>query len=359
MNVYAESAVPGALAVFAVAISLVLFIAAVILCFVRAAHRDKVAGRAEASVNGETRPTVEGEDVVLFGTVRHLEDHDVAVKVSVTQDGNEAESSGSWSHSWIEIDRDIVVAPFLLELTSGELVRIAPPSNVDVADALDQKVWINRNKRVLSAELVPGEKIYARGRLERSDIAVPSAAYRDVAWGWGLAPSDGQMLLSSEPLGAGLRQRAAFHRTFGLVAVGLLVATQLTLVGFYGRALGSTVSASVSSKRYYTSKDSDGDTYHHHMIRLASDTYLDDPEIELHGGDYSNLGEGDTIPVRHSSATNWNLGSLPTIHWAHGVMLVITTAGFWISYKGRRRASRPWFRRKVNDQGSGRLPDSA
>jgi len=70
MNVYAESAVPGPLAVFVVATSLVLLVTAIILCLVRAAHRDKVAARAEASIDGETRPTVEGEDVVLFGTSR-------------------------------------------------------------------------------------------------------------------------------------------------------------------------------------------------------------------------------------------------------------------------------------------------
>ena len=348
---------PAFLAVFVVVGSIVAFATAIATCFLRAAHRIKVAQRAEASIGGEIRPLVEGEDVVLFGTVRHLEDRDVAVKVSVRQTGREAESSGSWSHSWIEIDREIVVAPFLLELAGGQLVRIAPPKNVEVADTLDQKVWIDRNHRVLSAELVPGEQIYARGRLERSDIAVPSSAYRDVKWGWGLVPADGQMLLSSEPLGVGLRQRATFHKWYGQCAIFFLIATQLSLVFFHQRALGDTVPATITNKHYYTSTDSEGDTSHHHVIRVSAHVVLTDPDVEIGGSDYASVDEGITVPVRRGSADNWDLGASPTLNWIHGGVVAVATFAFWCIYLARRRSSRPWFRRKVNDNGTGRLPD--
>ena len=140
-----------------------------------------------------------------------------------------------WDGTRSEIDRDIIVAPFVLELADGQQVRVDPPLNVDVADALDQKVWIDRTRRVLAAELVPGEKIFARGRLERSEVARTGSPYRDGGWGWSLRPTrDRQMLLSSEPMGAGLREgmkraadimvlyerckqgdRAVFDRAFG------------------------------------------------------------------------------------------------------------------------------------------------
>lgn len=349
---------PAALAIMAVASSLLLLGAAVVIGALRGVHRSRVAARAEASMGGETRPFVEGEDVVLYGTVRHLEDQTIAVKVSIFQDGSEAESSGSWTHSWIEIDREIEVAPFLLEVAGGQLVRIAPPKNVDVADTLDQKVWIDRNRRVLSAELVPGEKIYAKGRLERSDVAAPSSAYRDVQWGWGLVPVDGQMLLSSEPLGAGLRQRAAFHRGYAWIALGLLAALQLTLVWFYGRALGDTVTATVTTKSYSTTTDSDGDTHHHHVISFDSDEVaLLGAQVEIDGDDYAWIDRGTTVEVRRANADNWNLGPTPTLHWIHGAVVFIASCAFWFVYMARRISSRPWFRRKVEETEPGRLPD--
>jgi len=296
-------------------------------------------------------PLVAGADVVLAGVVRHLEDHDVAVKVNITQAGSESESSGSWSHSWTEIDRDIVLAPFLLELAGGELVRIDPPRNVDVADALDQKVWIDRNERVLSAELVPGETIFARGRLERSDRALPAAsAYRDVQWGWALQASDGQMLLSSEPLGSGMRARAAFHRGFAWRALVLLVATQVTLVYYYQRALGDTMLVPLTSKRWYSTYDDGESTTHWQFTTYGKSVNVD-------AQDYSLVATGDELPIRVADADNWNLGAKPTISWWHGLGLVLVTTTYWVWYRVRRRKSRPWFRRPVNDSGQGRLPD--
>jgi hypothetical protein len=152
LDVYADSACPAALAIFVIAASMAALLAGIAAGFVRALRRNAVARRAEASIGKDAQPLVEGRHVVLSGLVRHLAEHDVAVKVTVTQAGTEAERSGTWSHSWIEIDRDIIVAPFLLELPTGELVRVDPPKNVDVADDLDQKVW-TRVATGVSAEL--------------------------------------------------------------------------------------------------------------------------------------------------------------------------------------------------------------
>lgn len=351
MDVYAEWAFPPVLAMFVVAGSLLALVIGVVVASLRARRRTLLAAGAEASVGDEPPPLVEGSDVVLSGIVRHHKEHEVAVKVSVTQSGTESESSGSWSHSWIEIDREIILAPFLLELSSGQLVLVEPPKNVDVADALDQKVWINRNKRVLSAELVPGEQIYARGRLERSDQATPGGAYREVTWGWALGPTSGQMLLSSEPLGAGMRQRARFHRRNAWFALVLLVATQLSLVWFYGRLAADPVVMVVQDKRFYISTDSEGDTTDHHMIKIRG------VEVEVDDDDYERILEGTKLPVRLASASNWNLGASATIRWWHGAIIAGAPFVFWIWYRSRRHSTRPWFRRKVDEECVGRLPD--
>jgi hypothetical protein len=351
MDVYARGALPPAVAIFLIAGSLIAVVAGVAAGFLRARRRDVLAATAEASVGDRPPPLVEGSDVVLSGVVQHFKDHEVAVKIRVTQTGFEQESSGSWSHSWIEIDREIILAPFLLELPGGELVLVEPPKNVDVADALDQKVWIDRNRRVLSAELVPGERIYARGRLERSDQAAATSAYREVQWGWALRSSGGQMLLSSEPLGRGLRDRAAFHRHFAWTAIGVLLATQLTLLGFYGRLGGRTKEETITGTNAYVTTDSDGDSHHHYEVEVRGDT------IAIAPSDYEEVHQGMTIPIRFGSEGNWALGEYATILWWHGLLVSGAAIALWLWYAARRRSSRPWFRRKVNDSGRGRLPD--
>lgn len=322
-----------------------------VIGLLRARRRDRLAREAEASVSDKPPVLEEGRDVVLSGIVHHCEDQNVAVKVTVRQHGSEAESSGTWSHSWVEIDREIYLAPFLLELADGQTVEVHPPKNVDVADALDQKVWIDRNYRELSAELIPGEHIFARGRLTRSDRAKPAAAYRDVGWGWALGPSEGQMLLSSEPMGHGLRSRAAFHRFYGWLAVALLIASQLSFAWFYGRLLGPTELATVTGKNSYTSTNDDDEVTVHYEVTVRGES------IEIDEGDYARIQRGTKLPIR-GTGHNWELGSGATIAWYHALVLIVITLGYSTLYYLRRQTSRPWFRRKVIQSGnSGRLPD--
>ena len=148
-----------------------------------------------------------------------------------------------------------------------------------------RKVWIARDRRVLSAELVPGEQIFARGRLERSDQAIASSAYRDVGWGWALRASAGQMLLSSEPLGGGMRQRAAFHRGWARIALGFLLATQLSVAWYYARLGGHTEVVPVTGAHHSESTDSDGDTHDHYTLEVRGESF------DIDWGDFASLHE--------------------------------------------------------------------
>jgi hypothetical protein len=357
MDVYASSALPSPMAVFAAAGSVIALTVGAAVAFARARHRAALA-RAAAEQVGEQPPLVDGRDVVLAGVVRHVDDHDVAVKVSITQEGTESETSGSWYHKWTEVDRTVAAAPFLLELADGQLVRVEPPRNVEVAGALDHRRWIDRRHRVLSSELMAGERIFARGRLARSDQAVGAGGYRDVEWGWALHAAGGQMLLSSEPLGDGLNARARFHRDYAWLAVFLLVATQLGLVAFYARCAGDTELAVMSGPRHYQTTDSDGDTHEHYVIDVTN-PHVGRDTIEIDDDDWTRLHEldGIRVPIRLGSADNWNLGAAPTFHWLLGLVVAAASVGFWALYTARRRSSRPWFRRRVDEQGSGTLPE--
>lgn len=338
-------------------LALVPLASVVVLGFWRAWRRAAVAATAEASV--EPRPVLaEGRDLVLAGRVRLLDDADVAVRISVRQRGSEHESSGAWSYRWEEIDREIVVHPFVLELANGEQVVVYPPANVDVADALDQKVVIKRDERVMSAELVPGEAIFARGRLARQGRARAGEGYRDGTFGWSLHPANGHMLLSSEPMGSGLRKRARFHRRFAWFALAVLAATQLTLVSFYGRRAGVARAAPVEELRHEDATDDDGDPVHTYEVRVRG-RWIEVALVDwiALGGHLDRAPEPPMIvPIRYASDGNWNLGSEPVIAWWHGVLVVVLAGGAVLAYPLIRRATRPWFRRRAQESGSGRLP---
>ncbi|MBL9014130.1 MAG: hypothetical protein JNL83_08130 [Myxococcales bacterium] len=348
-EVYARGALAPGLAWFVIALATVLFVAGAIAALGRMRRRDALAAAAEASVTGAPPSLVEGTDVVLAGTVRLLAGKHVAVRVSVHQQGAESERSGLWTYTWTEVGREVVVEPFVLELANGQHVVVNPPRNVDVSDALDQVQWHDRQRRTLFAELRPGERIFARGRLDRSDRATPGGAYRDTQWGWALGPSGGQMLLSSEPLGQGMRRRAGFHRGAGAIACLLLFAMQLSLGLFYGRLFGETVTETVVDKDTTSSRDKKGNTTFRYWVTVR------EQEVELSNAAHMVVRVGDSIPIRVGSETNWQLGSSATIGWIHAVILAGGSIAFWVYYTGRRARSRPWFRRRLDEKGDGRL----
>ncbi|CAN5823310.1 hypothetical protein BH11MYX2_BH11MYX2_26370 [soil metagenome] len=327
----------------------------VIASLARSIRRNRMAASAEASVGEHPPALVEGSDVVLCGVVRHYED-ELAVKVSITQHGTETESSGSWSYRWEEINREIKVAPFMLDLPNKESVVVRPPRNPEVADALDQKVWINRNQRILSAELVPGETIWVRGRLERSDRADPAAAYRDVKWGWALQPVHGKMLLSSEPLGAGFRSRARFHRAGMVYALIVVAACAVTVVPFLFRVAGHTERAVVEGTNEWITTDDDNKGTTHYGLQFRSATTGHESE-EIDSSDAGAISKGDEVPVRVSSESNWQLGPEASLRWWHLMLMAALSliTAFW--YRIARQKSRPWHKRQVNETGGGRLPD--
>jgi hypothetical protein len=320
----------------------------------RARRRVQLAAEAEASIDANR--TLHEGDIVLSGVVEHAPERDVAVRIDVTQFGTESESSGSWSHTWREVDRKVTVAPFYLRLADGTRVRVEAPSDVDVADDLDKKVLISDNRRVLSAELVPGEQLHVRGWLERGgDASASQAGYRDVAWGWLLRGDRGGMLLSSHPLGKGMRERAAFHGWYAKLAIMMLAIFQLTVVTYYARWLGSTELATVRSRDHVYTTDSDGDTHSSYVIDIALRDGAREV-LEIDGDDYSLVVQGTIVAIRRG-ALNWQLGAYPAITFWLALPALGLTLSVWLLYRARRRGTQPWFRQKqVVHSGSGRLP---
>jgi hypothetical protein len=350
IDAYASGALPPTLAAIMSVVLSVALATAACLGFVRARRRQALARRAEMDLAG-TAPLVDGE-TVLTGIVEHAPGAEVAVRVEVVQTGSESQGSGGWSHKWIETDRRITVRPFYLRLDDGQRVRVEPPRDVDVADALDGKVLIDRHQRVLVAELVPGERIHARGSLDRSGDPIPSAtSYRELDRDWALGPAHGRMLLSSEPLGAGMRQRAAFHRRAAWTASIAFAVLHLTLVPYYTRLAGDVVPAKLLSAHHYVTSDSDGDDEVHYVWQL------DVGKVEVGEGAYHAVPTGARVATRRGSIGGWQLGARPTIGLLHASLATgLVFLLLFLEYK-MRRATRPWFRRKVEETGSGELPE--
>jgi hypothetical protein len=326
-------------------------LALAVVGLVRSHRRRALAEAADASFDPE-RLLAPGE-TVLYGTVEHAEDESVAVRVEITQEGEEKESSGSWSHSWTEIDRKIIVAPFYLRLAGGQRVRVEPPDDVDVADDLDRKVLIARDRRVLSAELVPGETIYARARLEHThDPEAAGTGYRAMR-GWRLIAAHGRMLLSSHGLGDGLRGRARFHRNAAIQLLGLLAAIHLLFTPYYVRAGGTVEEAEVTRLNVRVVEDDDGKSYHHEVTLRFADGSSDGTEVS--SGDYVRLSVGTVVKVRRGSI-DWQIGARPTLHAVQIGFGIAALVGLGLLQRSWRERTRPWYRRRVGESASGRLP---
>ncbi|XXX72489.1 hypothetical protein WMF30_33060 [Sorangium sp. So ce134] len=313
----------------------------------------RAAAQAEASFDPGVA-LAPGEAVVK-GTVERAQGADVAVRVEVEQEGSETESSGVWSHEWSETDRKVRVQPFYLRHASGARIRVEPGEDVMLVDALDGIILVDRKKRVRVAELVPGEEVFAVGELRRApDPEAPTQGYRGVAQGFLLVPRRWQrMLLSSEPLGQRFARRAAFHLRWGAFAAVASIAFNAAFAGFHARRwLGETVDVRVTELLEVERGDTD---YHEVTVQgEGGAAFVDEVSFAV----FARLRKGDALRARH--VPSWPLASAigpgVTAHSAAWVALPLLGV-LAFAYLIRAHSARPWYERKVVDQGTGKLPD--
>lgn len=315
------------------------------------------AARAAAALDPSAR-LVEGPAIVA-GRVEHAEGRATAVRAEITQEGSENESSGSWSHKWVEFDRRVEVAPFYLRRSDGERIRVEPDPEVFLVDDMDGCILVDRARRIRVAELVPDEHVIARGTLQRDlDPEARSQAYRDSPTGWVLRPSRrGDMHLSSEPLEARFLRKARFHRNAAFIVAGITLLTHLVLLNFHRRYWsGTTEVATVTDKRTYITTDSDGDDTTHYQVRARAPWGADVvDDVSVH--DYGRVDVGDRVAIVHVDRELAQLGSGASMHvalclgLAGGLVWMVALYGF------AARRARPWYAPgvKVKDTGSGRL----
>lgn len=301
---------------------------------------------------------------ILSGKVDYAQGSKWAVRIDVDQEGEESESSGTWSFKWTEKNRRVHVAPFYVRLASGQRIRVEPTTKVRLVDAMDGVVRIDLTKRTRYAELVPGETIYAVGQLVRANDPEnigDGGDYRNAPGSLVLRPLLTEpMLLSSEPLGDRYRERAAFH---GQAATWIAVCALVLHVAFLGfhirRYMGQTDSLPIIVREEYVDKNADDRDITLHRIKLQID---DQNRLEhiLSYNDYSQVKIGDNVPVRRIQGVFASMSTIGPGVTAHASAFVfpIYLLIAWFVYLSREKATRPWYERKVNEAGSGRLEDS-
>jgi len=266
------------------ALDVVLFLA-IAFCIREIRRARRAAVEADVVIKPDA-PLFEGARFV-GGTIEYAQGEDVAVRVTITQEGTEqSDKNNHKSHTWTEQEREILARPFYLRHATGARVRVEPPDDVMLIDTLDQKEWMSQTRRKQRAELLPGEWSVVEGRLHKApdpEGSGQAAGYRQAATaGWVMKPSPQKgMHVSTESLSRRheLRGRAFVWTTVWVVLLGLLMNAPL----FTYRArvfLGENVVATYLGKRAYTTT-SKGKQHNHYSVNTQ---YEREPGVMEYGG---------------------------------------------------------------------------
>lgn len=340
-------------------------IAAIVFC-VREIRRARSAAKAAERANDRSTPLFDGARFVA-GTVELAQGERLAIRVTVIQDGTEHSTKNGKYHVWKERDRTTKARPFYLRHESGARIRVEPPEDVLLVDALDQKEWLDRHERRLRAELLPGEHAIVEGILRREHDPEEGGAhvgYRQAAsQGWVLKPGrHGRMHVSTEDLSRRHVLRArAFKFALAWMVFAALIA-QAPLAPYRARVfLGKNVIADYSGKSSYQTRTSKGGVQTHYIAKVwygaagGEREYLD---AEIDVGDYRDLPSSPgKMWVRH--VPEWEtataLGAGSSVHFWGWFLAVCCTFG-GIAKLVMTHRYRRWYEGNVEQKGQGELP---
>lgn len=336
-----------------------LYIASIITAVALWRHQRRRAQQARDAFEGSG--ILEVGETVVRGTVAFAVGGEHALRVEVDQEGTESKSSGSWSHSWTESDRRVLVAPFYLEHATGERIRVEPTQEAHLMDDLDGVIFVDRTKRKRFAELIPGEQVIATGHLSRGhDPEVSGQGYRGGCDGWVLRPpSSGAMLLSTKPLDAPFRHRARNYSIMAITITVLALVGHVLLLPYHQRVVvGEPITAMVTG-RHMTTSTNEGTTTHYYHVTVSSQQ----PPLTLSRAvsqeAQNALVEGSHVPVLYviSRPASSQIGHTPTAHRDIALFLAIAISILSFGFLTWGESTKAWYDEpKVINSGSGHLP---
>lgn len=309
--------------------------------------RNALLARGARRAMGDATAEELGETCVVAGTVEYAGGASLAARVEIDQEGTEQEGSGSWSHRWTEVSRRLEVAPFYVVRPNGSRIRVEPTELAQLVDDLDGKVLVRRDKRIVSAELTPGETIWVVGSYVLGPDPENTTHYRGGTSRVLRPPPRGPMLLSSKPLDHRYRGRARLHRTFAVVHALLFLVCAWFAWPFLDRARGATSRGIVTASTERTDEDGDIKGW---RVTVSAGGRTEENLLE------ENVSVGADVPVR-AGRFSLQIGERATL--SYHVVWLLAALGLVIAvYRFSAKESLPWYRRKVVDTGSGRLDET-
>ncbi len=346
----------SAAVVFGLHGALLLLVFVLLLRRSRAFWRRK---RRAAELVGRDGPLEAGE-AVLQGVVEYAAGVDQAVKISVDQEGSESESSGSWSHRWEETGRAVIVTPFYLRLFDGRRVRVEPDDAIELLDPLDGKVMVNRNQRILSADLVADEQVFVSGTLVRArDPEAEQTGYRGEGTELVLRPpKDVPMWLSSMPLGWIFETKARFFGRWAWAFFALFLLFQAFDSPYHVNLAAGEVHTGMVVRHWTEVEKEDGKPDQvTHKVEVETGATITSHTVST--SEHQVLTPGVKLKML---VTPW-WPEQAQIGVRAGESVVGLLVGFWwigglfIWFWTRWRKERHWSHRQVVDSESGRLPE--
>jgi hypothetical protein len=346
---------------FFAATGLLAFAGLVGHALLNASRNRRMAAVAGAAFQPDT-PPAPGR-AVLHGRVDLAQGARRAVRIEVCQEGEEQENSGVWTHTWKETSRRVIVEPFYVVDAAGRRTRVEPRDDVLLVDAMDGKSGGTR-QRVLSAEVVSGEQVWASGELVKApDPEGVASGYRAVPTTLVLRAAPGErMLLSSEPLGARFEVKARFHARSALLLGLVAVITCGVCFGPYLARLvaGATQPAQITRLEPYMYETEDR-SEQRYRVRVAIPGEPAGLEDDVPQAMFAGLHVGQSIPVRRvrGAPRLTTLGPAATVD---GGLVMVAFLLAWLPaavlYGYRIRRSLTWYETSLKQKGKGKLADS-
>lgn len=288
---------------------------------------------------------------VLHGKVQYVAGENLAVRVEISQNGEFIRDDVVWE----ETARRSSARPFYIQDVRGLRVRVEPPEDVVLVDALDETHPISNTgrtgTRTRSGGLDEGEEVYALGKLVNAPDPEAPSGYRSHAVRPVLRGGRARMLISSEPLARRFLSRARFHAAFAVLVAVVTAILHFMLLDYHALASsGVQEQATVQSIRTWQTRGKSGTLEHASVrVRLADGR---EPEWEVEPHTTGPVVQGSQTPVVRNrnfvhlgSGPNVSIGMAFASTWAFGLVGV-----FYGLLTYRRR---PWYERKLRERTQG------
>jgi hypothetical protein len=317
-------------------------------------RRRRRAARAAAIEGSAAGAALVPGETVVRGVVADVDDGgDVAVRVTIVQEGAEQDNEGSWKTQWTETGRTTEARPFQLELADGRRLRVEPGAAPRLVDDLEPWEITGPKTRAASARLTRGETVFVGGEI--ATVKVAEAGYRGGEGPVLRAPRGRPMSLSTHGLAAPEQEAAErLARSARWVALSVLIAQLLALPYWVSAWSGETRPATVERRWEQEGKNDDNRVVKLFFVRyrLAGSDRSVDEQVNEKG--YAMLAEGRVFPVRVSPLET-TIGPHPTLN---GMLVLPTMVALWLLlglalYGGYRTSS--WYERKLDELTDGRI----